>query len=72
LLSGAEQIRRRAESPLFSFWLGHNKDAHAALRSTLGSERYLAAVTAGARMRAEDVVNEAAGLLQQFGSAVAP
>ncbi|HEY2679056.1 MAG TPA: winged helix-turn-helix domain-containing protein [Steroidobacteraceae bacterium] len=71
-LSAAEQIRRRAESPLFSFWFRHNEAARTALRSTLGLARYEEAVIAGARMRAEDVVNEAAALLQQFGPAVAP
>jgi tetratricopeptide (TPR) repeat protein len=70
-LSAAEQIRRRSESPLFSFWFRHNESARAALRSALGLARYEEAVTAGARMRAEDVVNEAAGLLQQFGAAIA-
>jgi len=65
-LSAAEQMRQRAASPLFSFWVRHNEDARAALRSTLGSTRYEAAVSAGARMHAEDAMNEAAGLLRQF------
>jgi predicted ATPase/DNA-binding winged helix-turn-helix (wHTH) protein len=66
-LSAAEQFRRRAQSPLFSFWFRHNESANARLRSTLGSNRYEALVAAGARMRAEDVINEAAEQLRGFG-----
>jgi predicted ATPase/DNA-binding winged helix-turn-helix (wHTH) protein len=66
-LGAAEQVRRRARSPLFSFWYRHNETAHATLRSTLGSARYEAAVLAGARMHAEDAVNEAAKRLRDFG-----
>jgi tetratricopeptide (TPR) repeat protein len=72
-LSAAEQIRRRSESPLFSFWFRHNEAARSALQSSLGLARYEEVVSAGARMRAEDVVNEAAGLLRQFAAAaIAP
>ena len=67
-LSVADQSRQRAASPLFSFWFRHNEDARAALRVTLGPTRYEAAVSAGARMHAEDAVNEAAHLLQQFAA----
>jgi hypothetical protein len=67
-LSAAEQFRQRARSPLFSFWFGHNESAAAALQSTLGVSRYEDLVTAGARMRAEDVVNEAAEHLRRFGA----
>ncbi len=67
-LSAAEQMRQRAGSPLFSFWLKHNEDARAALRITLGSTRYEAAEREGARMHAEDAMNEAAGLLRQFAA----
>jgi predicted ATPase/DNA-binding winged helix-turn-helix (wHTH) protein len=67
-LSAAEQIRQRAQSPLFSFWFRHNESANARLRSTLGLNRYEALVSAGARMRAEDVINEAAEHLRQFGA----
>ena len=67
-LSAAELMRQRAASPLFVFWVRHNEDAHSALRSTLGAARYEAAVDAGARMHAEDAVNEAARLLQQFAA----
>jgi predicted ATPase/DNA-binding winged helix-turn-helix (wHTH) protein len=67
-LSAAEQIRQRAGSPLFSFWFRHNESANAGLRSTLGLNRYEALVSAGARMRAEDVINEAAVRLWQFGT----
>lgn len=67
-LSAAEEFRRRAQSPLFSFWFRHNESANARLRSTLGPNRYEALVSAGARMRAEDVINEAAEHLRQFGA----
>jgi len=67
-LSAAEQFRRRAGSPLFSFWFRHNESANARLRSTLGLNRYEALIGAGARMHAEDVVNEAAERLRQFGA----
>lgn len=67
-LSAAEQIRQRAQSPLFSFWFRHNESANSRLRSVLGSNRYEALVSAGARMRAEDVINEAAEQLRQFGA----
>jgi tetratricopeptide (TPR) repeat protein len=67
-LSAAEQARQRAKSPLFSFWFRHNESASARLRSTLGLNRYEALVSAGARMRTEDVINEAAERLRQFGA----
>jgi predicted ATPase/DNA-binding winged helix-turn-helix (wHTH) protein len=67
-LSAAEQFRRRAGSPLYSFWLHHNESTGARLRSTLGPNRYEALVGAGARMRTEDVINEAAERLRQFGT----
>ena len=67
-LSAAEQIRQRAQSPLFSFWFRHNESANARLRSALGLNRYEALVGAGARMRVEDVINEAAERLRQFGA----
>jgi hypothetical protein len=70
-LSAAAQIRKRAGSPLFSFWNQHNEFANAALRTALGIRRYDAAVSAGAEMRQEDVVNEAAGLLCAFGAGAA-
>jgi non-specific serine/threonine protein kinase len=70
-LSAAEQIRRRTQSPLFSFWFRHNESANASLQSTLGMNRYEALFNAGARMRAEDVINEAAEYLRQFGAAPA-
>jgi predicted ATPase/DNA-binding winged helix-turn-helix (wHTH) protein len=69
-LSAAEQFRQRAGSPLFSFWFRHNESASARLRSTLGLDRYDALVSAGARMRAEDVINEATERLQQFGASL--
>jgi predicted ATPase/DNA-binding winged helix-turn-helix (wHTH) protein len=67
-LSVAEQFRRRASSPLFSFWFQHNESAHAALRSMLGPSKYEEALSTGTRARAEDVVNEAAALLRQFAA----
>jgi tetratricopeptide (TPR) repeat protein len=67
-LSAAEQVRQRAQSPLFSFWLRHNESANARLRATLGADRYEALVNAGAGMRTEDVINEAAEHLRQFGA----
>jgi predicted ATPase/DNA-binding winged helix-turn-helix (wHTH) protein len=69
-LSAAEQFRQRAGSPLFSFWFRHNECANTRLRSTLGLSRYEALVGAGARMRAEDVINEAAERLRQFGASL--
>ena len=67
-LGAADRIRRQTEIPLFSFWERHNESANAALRSALGVGRYVAAVTAGSRMRQEDVVNEAAALLREFAA----
>ena len=67
-LSCAEEIRQRANSPLFSFWFRHNEDAHAALRASMGLDRYEAALKAGARMRDEDLINEAMGLLGEFAA----
>ena len=68
ILSVAEQIRQRASSPLFSFWLQHNRNAHAAVRSVLGPQVYEAAISAGARMRTEDAVTEVAALLREFAA----
>jgi predicted ATPase/DNA-binding winged helix-turn-helix (wHTH) protein len=69
-LSAAAQIRKRAASPLFSFWIRHNEFVNSALRSALGIRQYEAATRVGAHMRQEDVVNEAADLLREFaGSA---
>ena len=65
-LSAAAQIRKRAASPLFSFWIRHNELANSALRSALGPQQYEAATNAGAQMRQEDAVNEAADLLRGF------
>ena len=70
LLSAAEQIRQRTSSPLFSFWVRHNEEAHASVRAVLGPHRYEAAIGTGARMRTEDAVNEAAALLREFGAGV--
>jgi predicted ATPase/DNA-binding winged helix-turn-helix (wHTH) protein len=70
-LSAAEQFRQRAGSPLFSFWFGHNESASTALRSKLGLNRYEELVREGARMRAEDVINEAAEHLRRFGGSPA-
>ncbi len=70
-LSAAAEIRKRAQSPLFSFWYRHNEEANGALRCILGRQRYEEASHEGVRMRQEDVVNEAAGLLRRF-SAGAP
>jgi tetratricopeptide (TPR) repeat protein len=67
-LGAAEQIRKRAESPLFSFWIRHNESANASLRSTLGVQAYEAAVSDGARMREEDAANEAAAVLRELGA----
>jgi predicted ATPase/DNA-binding winged helix-turn-helix (wHTH) protein len=69
-LGAANQIRKRTEMPLFSFWNQHNEIANAALRSALGKQQFEAATTAGARMREEDVVNEAAALLRVFAAGV--
>jgi hypothetical protein len=68
-LSAAAQIRKRTEIPLFSFWYRHNEEANAALRSSLGQEHYESAIGEGARMRQEDIINEAASLLREFSAA---
>jgi len=68
-LGAAEQIRQRAQSPLFSFWNRHNEATRAALRSKLGIARYEASLLAGARMHSEDALNEAARRLREFGEA---
>lgn len=68
LLGAADQIRKRTELPLFRFWIAHSERAHAALRSALGADRYEDAVATGAGLRLEDVANEAAALLRQFGA----
>jgi hypothetical protein len=67
-LGAAEQVRHRTEIPLFSFWQRHNEFAKETLRAALGSTRYEAALTAGARMKEEDASNEAAGLLHEFAA----
>ena len=67
-LSAAAEIRKRTEMPLFSFWYRHNDEAHAALRSSLGRQHYEAAISSGAQMREEDIVNEAAALLREFST----
>jgi predicted ATPase/DNA-binding winged helix-turn-helix (wHTH) protein len=69
LLSAAAEIRRRTEMPLFSFWYRHNQDAHAELRTALDRKRYESATAEGARIRQEDIANEAAALLREFGTA---
>jgi predicted ATPase/DNA-binding winged helix-turn-helix (wHTH) protein len=70
-LSAAEQLRQRTGSPLFSFWFRHNESAGARLRSTLGPNRYKLLASAGTRMRTEDVINEAAERLREFGAMLA-
>lgn len=67
LLSGAEKMRLRAASPLFSFWFSHNEWANSTLRATMGQHGYEAALMAGTRMRDEDLTNEAMALLSEFG-----
>ncbi len=69
LLGAAEQIRQRAQSPLFSFWYRHNEAARAALCAKLGTAGYEAALQAGVRMHSEDAFNEASMRLRQFGEA---
>ena len=71
-LGAAEQIRRRAGSPLFSFWVQHNGAAKAAMQAALGTRQFESAVLSGSRMRQEDIVNEAAGLLREFAATLAP
>jgi predicted ATPase/DNA-binding winged helix-turn-helix (wHTH) protein len=67
-LGAAEQFRRRTSSPLFSFWIRHNEEAGARLQSKLGINRHVTLAEAGARMRAEDVINEASEHLREFGA----
>ena len=69
-LGAAEQFRRRSGMPLFSFWFSHNDSVGARLRLTLGLSRYEELLRAGARMRTEDVINEAAEHLRQFGASL--
>jgi predicted ATPase/DNA-binding winged helix-turn-helix (wHTH) protein len=64
----AEQIRKRVKTPLFRFWIRHNEHAHAGLLSALGARRYESAMSAGAQVREEDAINEAAAMLQKFGA----
>ena len=71
-LSAAAEIRKRTEMPLFSFWYRHNDEANAKLKSSLSRQHYEAAIAEGARMRQEDVVNEAAALLREFSATAAP
>lgn len=71
LLSAAAKIRKRTEMPLFSFWYHHNEQANAAARSALGPRQYEEASAEGARMRQEDVVNQAAESLGEFSASVA-
>jgi non-specific serine/threonine protein kinase len=71
LLSAAAEIRKRTEMPLFSFWFRHNEEANTSLRAALGRQHYEAAFGEGARMRQEDVLNEAAELLREFSAPVA-
>lgn len=68
LLSAAAEIRTRSQMPLYSFRYLHNEEANAAARSSLGQQRYQEAFAEGARMRQEDVVNEALGLLREFST----
>ncbi|HEX3913239.1 MAG TPA: winged helix-turn-helix domain-containing protein [Steroidobacteraceae bacterium] len=70
-LSAAEQFRQRSGSPLFSFWFRHNEAANARLQSMLGPDRYETLISVGARMRTEDVINEAGERLQEFGASPA-
>jgi non-specific serine/threonine protein kinase len=65
-LSAAEEIRKRASSPLFSFWFAHNNETRETLRASLGSSTYEAALAEGALLRTEDVINDAAARLRQL------
>jgi predicted ATPase/DNA-binding winged helix-turn-helix (wHTH) protein len=67
LLGAAARIRERTEIPLFNFWIVHHEFADQALRSALGSVAYEAAMNEGTKMREEDVMNEAAHQLREFG-----
>jgi hypothetical protein len=69
LLAAAEQIRRRSDSPLFSFWIAHNEAARRELRSAMDTPGYDAAVKAGTHLREEDATNQAAALLREFAAA---
>jgi predicted ATPase/DNA-binding winged helix-turn-helix (wHTH) protein len=68
-LGAAEQFRRRTRSPLFSFWNRHNEYAHSRLRAKLGANQHEKLIGAGARMRAEDVINGTSQLLRLFAAA---
>ena len=67
-LAAAEQIRNRTQIPLFSFWRQHNAEAAAALRASMGERLYEDTMKAGARMRQEDAINEAAALLRDIAA----
>jgi non-specific serine/threonine protein kinase len=71
-LGVADQIRKRVKSPLFRFWFRHNEHARAGLLATLGARRYQSAISAASLVREEDIVNEAAAMLQELGASAAP
>jgi hypothetical protein len=67
-MGAAEEIRKRAGSPLFSFWIQHHEFANRELRTVLGTHEYDAGIAAGARLREEDAANQAAALLREFSA----
>lgn len=68
LLGAARAIRERTEVPLFNFWLPYSRAAHAALEAHLGAEEYAVCLRAGAMMREEEPINEAALRLKSFSA----
>ena len=70
-LGAAGEIRKRAGSPLFSFWIQHNELANRELRKALGTDEYAAEISTGARLREEDAANHAAALLREFSAIAA-
>lgn len=68
LLGAARAIRERTEVPLFNFWLPHNRAAHAALETQLGTQEYAACSRAGTAMREEEAISMASLRLKQFSA----
>jgi predicted ATPase/DNA-binding winged helix-turn-helix (wHTH) protein len=62
-LGAAARTRERTAIPLNSLWIPHHEHAVASLQAAMSPFEYSAASDAGARMREEDVANDAAAFL---------
>ena len=69
LLAAARATRERTRLPLFNFWNPHLDVAMRNLRSHLTSAELESSWQAGAVLRHEDAVNEAAALLRSYSKA---